>query len=149
MEQKVVVRNGMDRLRYVILFELLLVAGLVPLGALVFQQPIHNIGLLAVTLSLKAMLVSLLYNWAFDQIDARAGRVSSQRSLIGRIVHAVGLEVWLVLTSMPIVIWWLGLTIPQALLMDLTVSTIVMVYTFIYSWCYDRLFPLPHTVAVP
>lgn len=149
MEQKVVVRNGMDRLRYVIMFELLLVAGLVPLGALVFQQPIHNIGLLAAILSLKAMLVSLLYNWAFDQIDARAGRVSSQRSLIGRIVHAVGLEVWLVLTSMPIVIWWLGLTIPQAILMDLTVSTIVMVYTFIYSWCYDRLFPLPCAVVAP
>lgn len=147
MEQKVVVRNGMDRLRYVILFELLLVAGLVPLGAVVFQQPMHNIGLLAAVLSLKAMLVSLLYNWAFDQIDARAGRVSSQRSLLGRIIHAVGLEVWLVLTSMPIVIWWLGVTIPQAILMDLTVSTIVMVYTFIYSWGYDRLFPLPLAAA--
>ena len=147
MERKVVVRNGMDRLRYVILFELLLVAGLVPLGAVVFQQPMHNIGFLAAILSLKAMLVSLLYNWAFDEFDARAGRVSSQRSLIGRVLHAVGLEVWLVLTSMPIVIWWLGITLPQAILMDLTVSTIVMVYTFVYSWCYDRLFPLPRAVA--
>ena len=147
MEQKVVVRNGFDRLRYVILFELLLVAGLVPLGAVVFQQPMHNIGLLAAILSLKAMLVSLLFNWVFDQIDARAGRVSSQRSLLGRILHAVGLEVWLVLTSMPIVIWWLGITIPQAIMMDLTVSTIVMGYTFIYSWVYDRLFPLPHAAV--
>ena len=142
MQQKVVVRNGMDRLRYVILFELVLVAGLVPMGAIVFQKPMHNIGLLAAILSLKAMLVSLLYNWAFDQIDARAGRISSQRSFIGRVLHAVGLEVWLVLTSLPIVMWWLGITITQAILMDLTVSTIVMVYTFIYSWGYDRLFPL-------
>ena len=147
MEQKVVVRNGLDRLRYVILFELLLVAGLVPLGAIVFQQSMHDIGLLAAILSLKAMLVSLLFNWVFDQIDARAGRVSSQRSLLGRILHAVGLEVWLVLTSMPIVIWWLGITIPQAIMMDLAVSTIVMVYTLIYSWVYDRLFPLPHAAA--
>ena len=147
MEQKVVVRNGLDRLRYVILFELLLVAGLVPLGAIVFQQSMHDIGLLAAILSLKAMLVSLLFNWVFDQIDARAGRVSSQRSFLGRILHAVGLEVWLVLTSMPIVIWWLGITIPQAIMMDLAVSTIVMVYTLIYSWVYDRLFPLPHAAA--
>jgi hypothetical protein len=53
--------------------------------------------------------IAIAYNWAFDQVDARAGRISSQRSHVGRIssqrshvgriVHALGFEVSLTLTS--------------------------------------------------
>ena len=147
MKHSIVIRSRMDRLRYAVLFELLLISILAPLGAVVFERQVVEIGLLAAILCFKAVLVSLIYNWIFDLIDARAGRIPTQRKVVARVVHAVGLEVWLVLTSLPIVMWWLGLTIGQAILMDLSVSTFVVVYTFGFAWTYDRLFPVVQPAA--
>ena len=143
MKKTIAVRTGRDRLRYSFLFELLLIAILAPAGALVLDRQVLDVGLLATVLSLKAMLFNLVYNWLFDHWDVRRGRVPTERSLLGRVLHAVGFECGLVLTSLPIVIWWLGLTLLQALIMDLAVTAIVVAYTLLFGWCYDRLFPVP------
>ena len=46
---------------------------------------------------------------------------------------------------MPIYMWWLGLTILEAVAMDLVVTSFVVVYTYIFTLGYDRVFPvLPH-----
>ncbi len=142
MTSAIAIRTGRDRLRYVVLFEVLLIALLAPLGAAVLDRPVLEIGTLGLVLSLKAMIVNLIYTWLFDVMDAKSGRIPSKRSLAGRILHAVGLEVGLVATSLPIVIWWLELTLGQALLMDLVISLVVVVYTFLFSWSYDRLLPV-------
>ena len=142
MQKAVVIRSGMDRLRYTCLFEIFLLVILVPVGAMVLDKHMADIGLLSIVLSLKAMLFNLIYNWIFDRLDARAGRIPSERSVIGRVIHAVGFEVGLVLTSLPIVTWWLGLSIFQALLMDLVISSFVVVYTLAFTWGYDLLFPV-------
>ena len=147
MKNTIVVRSGRDRLRYTFLFELLLIAFLAPIGALVLERQVLDVGLLAVVLSLKAMLFNLLYNWLFDRWDVRAGRIPTKRSFAGRVLHAIGFECGLVMTSLPIVIWWLGLTILQALIMDLAVTSMVVAYTIVFGWCYDRLFPVPQPLA--
>lgn len=143
MNKAIVVRTGRDRLRYTVLFELLLIAILAPLGAIVLHRQVLDVGLLSVALALKAMLFNLVYNWLFDQWDVRRGRIPTKRSFRGRILHAVGFECGLVTTSLPIVMWWLGLTLLQAILMDLAVTSIVVIYTVLFSWGYDRIFPVP------
>lgn len=147
MKNTIVIRTGRDRLRYTVLFELLLIAILAPVGALVLQRHILNVGLLSVVLSLKAMAFNLVYNWYFDQWDVRAGRIPTKRSVVGRVLHAVGFECGLVMTSLPIVIWWLDLTLLQALIMDLAVTSIVVAYALLFSWGYDRLFPVPQSLV--
>ena len=142
MKNSVVIRSGKDRLRYTCSFELFLLMILAPVAALVFDLPLAEMGLLSVILSLKAMLFNLIYNWIFDLLDQRAGRVPTERSFIGRIIHAMGFEFGLFLTSLPIVMWWLGLSLLQAFLMDLVVTSFVVVYTFVFTWGYDRLFPV-------
>lgn len=92
MTTKVVLRSGKDRLRYAISFEMLLMVFLIPAGAIFFDKPMAEIGALGVALAVKAMLLNLIYNWVFDRIDAKAGRVSSQRSTLGRLLHAVGFD---------------------------------------------------------
>jgi len=143
MRKTIVVRTAGDRLRYSILFELLLLVILASVGTLVLKRQILDVGLLAVVLAVKAMLFNLAYNWLFDRLDVRAGRVPTLRSPIGRIVHAVGFECGLVLTSLPLVIWWLDFTLLQALIMDLAVTSFVVAYTIVFGWGYDRLFPVP------
>lgn len=145
MENKVVLRTGKDRLRYTLMFEVCLILFLVPAGSLFFERGVSDIGMLAVILSLKAMLFNFVYNWALDHWDARAGRVPTERNVMWRVLHAVGLEIGLVLTSLPIVMWWLGLTILQALVMDIVITSFVVVYTFVFTWVYDRVFPVYQT----
>lgn len=142
MENKVVLRTGKDRLRYTLMFEVCLMLFLVPAGSLFFEREASDIGVLAAILALKAMLFNFVYNWAFDHWDAKAGRIPTERRFIGRAAHAIGLEIGLVLTSLPIVMWWLGLTILQALVMDLVITSFVVVYTFAFTWVYDRVFPV-------
>jgi uncharacterized membrane protein len=142
MSQKIATRSGKDRLRYTLSFEITLMIFLIPAGALFFDKGFTEIGILGLALSIKAMIVNFIYNWAFDQIDARAGRVSSDRKTLGRILHASGFEITLLITSMPIYMWWLSLSLTQAFLTDLVVTSFVVLYTYFFTLGYDRLFPV-------
>ncbi|MGI9356527.1 MAG: PACE efflux transporter [Rhizobiaceae bacterium] len=149
MSNTIALRSGKDRLRYTMTFEVSLMAFLVPAGAIFFDKGLADIGLLGLVLSVKAMLVSLLYNWAFDRFDARSGRISSDRSPFGRGAHAVGFELFLLVTSLPIYCWWLNLTISEAVMTDIVVTTFVVAYTYLFTLGYDRVFPVvPHHVLI-
>lgn len=142
MSEKIAKRTGRDRIRYAIVFEMGLMAFLIPAGAAFFEKEMKDIGILGVVLSAKAMLLSLVYNWAFDHFDARAGRVSSQRSTVGRMLHAVGFEGSLTITSLPIYVWWLNIGVLDALAADIVITTFVVAYTYAFTLAYDRIFPL-------
>lgn len=142
MSQTATMRSGRDRLRYTLTFEASLMLMLIPAGAAFFDKGLADIGLLGVILSLKAMLVNLVYNWVFDRFDANANRISSDRSTIGRIMHASGFEVSLLITSLPIYVWWLNITLVEALLTDLVVTSFVVFYTYLFTLGYDRRFPV-------
>lgn len=142
MTEKAVLRSGRDRLRYTFTFEMTLMAMLIPAGTVFFDKALTEIGGLAVVLSGKAMVLNLVYNWLFDLFDARAGRVSSERSHMGRLLHAVGFELTLTLTSLPIYMWWLGIGLFEALAADIVVTSFVVAYTYVFTLVYDRLFPV-------
>lgn len=149
MSQSPAMRTGKDRLRYTVTFEMTLLMLLVPAGAAFFDKGWADIGLLGLILSAKAMVVNLIYNWVFDHIDARASRISSDRSTLGRLLHAVGFELTLLITSLPIYAWWLNITWLEALVTDLVVTSLVVVYTYMFTLGYDRLFPVvPRSVPV-
>lgn len=142
MSKNVKLRSGKDRLRYTILFEAVLFAMLIPAGAIFFGKDLADIGVLGAFLLVKAVLLGLLYNWVFDKVDASRGRVSSDRRLVGRIVHAVGFELTLLITSVPIYCWWLDITVVAAVMVDLVVTSLVVAYTYLFTLAYDRLFPV-------
>ena len=140
-------RSGWDRLRYTVIFEGLLIVTLAGALAFITDRDPADTGTLAVLLSVKAMLINLFYNYVFDRIDVRYGRIPTQRSLKGRAVHAIGFEIILSLTSLPIVMWWLGFTWWQAVLLDLGMMSVVVVYTFLFTLGYDRWFPVIQPAA--
>ncbi len=152
MTTEVLIRGKWDRLRYTLIFEALLIVLLAPTGAILFDRDALDVGLLSLILSIKAMLVSLIYNYIFDRVDARNGRVPTQRSLKGRIVHALGFELVLICTSLPIIVWWLQLGWLEALIADLMIVAIVVLYTLVFTRAYDHLFPViqePLNTACP
>jgi len=142
MPDKTILRTGRDRLRYSISFEVTLMAMLIPVGAVFFDKPLAEIGLLGVVLSLKAMVMHLVYNWVFDRIDARSARISSERSHVMRVVHAIGFEASLTLTSLPILMIWLKIGMYEALAADIVVTTFIVAYTYVFALAYDKAFPV-------
>lgn len=148
MQEKTVLRSGRDRLRYTLTFEASLMAMLIPVGTVFFDISLAEIGLLGVILSSKAMVLNLGYNWAFDRMDAKAGRISSERSHFGRILHALGFELTLMTTSLPLLMFWLQIGAFEALATDLVVTSFVVAYTYVFTLLYDRAFPLRRACAV-
>ena len=142
MANNTALRSGRERVQYTVAFEVILMAILVPAGALLLDKSIAEVGVLGVILVLKAMVMGLIYNWFFDRFDAKSGRVASDRSTMGRILHAVGFEMSLLITSIPIYMWWFDFSMLQAISTDIVVTTFVVGYTYVFSLVYDRKFPV-------
>ena len=142
MATDIVIRTGMDRARYAILFEGILVVLFSIVTALLFEHDLLAMGGLAVMLSLIALVVTFIYNYAFDHLDVRNGRVPTQRTRGWRIVHAVGFEATLVVFGLPLIMWWLDFTFWEALIFDIGAMAAVVVYTYFFTLAYDRIFPV-------
>lgn len=142
MAQNVKLRSLKDRIRYTVIFETILLTMIVPAGMIFYDRGIWDIGLLGVVLVIKAMIFNIIYNYIFDRIEARTGRVANDRPHKWRVVHAIGFEVTLAITSIPIYTWWLNITVLEAIIIDLVVTTFIVGYTYVYTLVYDFVFPI-------
>jgi uncharacterized membrane protein len=52
-------------------------------------------------------------------------------------------EVALLVMFVPIIAWWLDVSFNHALAMNLGLAAFFLVYTFVFSWSFDRIFGLP------
>ena len=135
-------RTMRDRIRHSILFELLGLALMTPLGALAFDMPMHDIGVIGVGSATLAMLWNYIYNYGFDHIMLRL-RGTTAKTLAIRVIHAVLFEVGLLIALMPLIALYLGISLVQALIMDMAFALFYMVYAFVFNLTYDRVFPAP------
>lgn len=142
MATDIVIRTGLDRLRYALLFEGILVVLLSAAMALMFDRDFLDMGVLSVLLSLMALLINFVYNYIFDTIDVRYGRIPTERSRKGRIVHALGFEFTLVIVGIPIIMWWMNWGLWQAIVFDVVAMAAIVVYTYFFTLAYDRVFPV-------
>ena len=66
-----------------------------------------------------------------------------EKRLIERVLHALIFELGLLLVALPLTALWLGISLWQALWLDIGFSLFFVLYAFGYNLAYDRLFPLP------
>ncbi|HVL76879.1 MAG TPA: PACE efflux transporter [Noviherbaspirillum sp.] len=98
-------------------------------------------GALSVTTSLIAALWNFVFNMLFEAWESRQARRG--RSLLRRLVHAVAFEAVLFAMFVPLIAWWLDVTLLHALAMNTGLAVFFLVYTFVFAWCFDRIFGLP------
>ncbi|HIE5439375.1 TPA: PACE efflux transporter [Serratia marcescens] len=98
-------------------------------------------GPLAVVITTIAVSWNFIYNYLFEWWESR--QVSRARTLKRRILHAVGFQLTLVVYLIPLIAWWMGITLWQALLLDMALIVIIPCYTFVFNWAFDKLFGLP------
>lgn len=135
-------RSFRDRLRHAIFFELIALAIVTPMGAVIYGIELHAMGLVSLVCATLATLWNMGFNWVFDR-GMRHVTGSTRKSGSIRILHAIAFEIGLLAVLLPFIAWYLQITLWQALVMDLSFALFYMGYAFVYNWAYDRLFPLP------
>jgi len=136
------IRSGLDRLRYALVFEAILIV-LMGIAFWAFSdRSFAESGTLAAILSVVALIVALLYNYVLDRVDAHFGRVPTERTTLARIGHAVGFEFLLVVLTLPVIMWWMEWGFWQALMFDIVSIAFVVVYTYLFTLAYDRIYPV-------
>ncbi|MCR4467261.1 PACE efflux transporter [Burkholderia sp. SCN-KJ] len=133
------------RIVYVAMFEVLgIVVASSVLGMLSGASATAS-GLLGVMISTTGVIVNFLYNLGFEAWERR--RAETTRTVARRVVHAIGFQVALVTFLIPLIAWWLGVSLWQAFLYDAVLIVFFPIFTFAYNWSFDSVFGLPDAVT--
>ena len=135
-------RTTADRIRHAISFEAIGIIIATPLAAFAFHLPGGDSAVIVIASATVAMLWNYIYNLGFDHVMQRQTGSTAKTTRI-RIVHAVLFELGLLAIMLPLVAWYLQISIWQALIMDIALALFYMAYAFVFNWAYDRVFPLP------
>ena len=135
-------RGFADRIRHAVCFEVIGLILVTPLGAWLFDKPMFDIGVLALSCATIATVWNYIYNLGFDLLMRRV-LGHTRKSPLLRVFHAVLFEGGLLVVLMPLIAWYLGVTLWQAFMMDLSFAAFYLIYAFIYNWAYDVIFPIP------
>lgn len=133
-------RTTLDRIRQALAFEILGILIVTPLFAWLFVHPMGDIGALAIISGTLATLWNYIFNLGFDHALLR-WRGTARKSLPLRIAHATLFELSFMALLLPVVAWWLDISLLAALVMDLSFAAFYLVYTFVFTCGYDRLYP--------
>ena len=139
-------RTTKDRLRHAISFEVIGLLIFAPLASLVFGYELHTMGVIAVAASITATLWNYFYNILFDKAMLKL-RGSVHKTVPIRVLHAVLFEGGLLVLFMPMIAWYLGISLWDAFVMDIAMAGFYLVYAFVYNWAYDKVFPIPDSTS--
>lgn len=134
-------RTVKDRVRHAISFEILGILLVIPLGAWLFDKPMHDIGVVAVVSATIATGWNYFYNLGFDHAMQRL-RGDVRKTIPIRVFHALLFEIGLLIVLLPFIAWYLGVSVIHAFQMDISFALFYVVYAFVFNWAYDVIFPV-------
>ena len=102
---------------------------------------VSSTGPLAIMITVTATLWNMAFNYLFEAWEKR--QADRTRTVRRRILHAVGFQATLICFLIPLIAWWLEITLVRAFLLDVVFIIYVPFYTFAYNWAFDRIFGVP------
>lgn len=135
-------RTFQDRLRSILLFELIGLILVSPLASWITGHGISETGLLVLIISLIAMAWNGLFNHVFDRIELAYGGHLSTRGWWVRFMHAALFELGLVMATVPLIAWWLNIGWWDAVILDAGFIAFYLLYTLLFNRAYDHFYPL-------
>lgn len=139
-------RTTKDRIRQALSFELIGLLLSVPLAAFTFGFDAGKTGVLGVVGATMATTWNYLFNLMFDHGLKRLTG-STRKTLKMRFLHAISFELGLMLAFLPVIAWWMDIGLLEALVVDIAFVVFYLIYAFVFTWCYDTLFPDPDANA--
>ena len=128
-----------------VLYELLALAFVAPMLSWLFGRSGWSTMALTLTMSTIALGWNYGFNALFERWEAR--QAVKGRSWRRRVAHGLGFEGGLALILVPVMSLWLNITLWQALVADIGILLFFLVYTVVFTWCFDLVFGLPSSSA--
>lgn len=95
----------------------------------------------SIVASSVAMLWNLVFNAGFEAWEALQS--AKGRGMARRIVHALLFEGGLVVLLIPLTAWWFSVSLLEALAYEAALILAFLIYTYGFTWTFDRMFGLP------
>ncbi|MDV7509057.1 PACE efflux transporter [Acinetobacter baumannii] len=109
--------------------------------ALLAGDSVEHTGPLSVMITTIAVTWNFIYNILYEKWEAR--QESKSRTVKRRIAYAIGFQITLVMFLIPLIAWWMNISLVAAFWLDVAFIIIIPIYTFIFNWTFDKLFGLP------
>ncbi|MFD2646163.1 PACE efflux transporter [Pseudomonas japonica] len=122
-------------------YELIAVFCIAPAFTLVYDSGLAHSTALSLLISTVAMSWNMLYNHVFERIERTLA--NRERTLGRRVIHSLGFEGGLTLILVPLVSYWLDISLLQALMTNLALFVFFFFYAFAFQWGFDKLFDVP------
>ncbi|AOA59902.1 chlorhexidine efflux PACE transporter AceI [Acinetobacter larvae] len=130
------------RIIHALSYEIILLVIIAIALSFIFRVPLDVTGGLGIAMALTSVIWNMIFNHFFEKFEHKR---KLKRTVMLRVCHAIGFEGGLMLVTIPMVAYAMEMTMLQAILLDLSMTTCILVYTFIFQWCYDlieeRYFP--------
>ena len=130
------------RLIHAISYEVILLVIIAIALSFIFSMPLEVTGILGVIMAVISVIWNMIFNHYFEKVEHK---YQWKRTIPLRILHAIGFEGGLMLATIPIIAYMMKMSFIDALILDFGLTMCILVYTFIFQWCYDmveeRFFP--------
>ena len=97
--------------------------------------------------SFTVFLLTLTHTKVFDCFLWRTTGSLAKTGKV-RLLHCVSYELAGAALSIPLTLWLLDFNLTQALWREALMFVVFLLYTYLYNYGYDRLFPVPHAQPV-
>lgn len=124
------------RIVHALSYEIILLVIIAIALSFIFEVPLDVTGGLGVAMAVTSVIWNMIFNHYFEKLEQKR---QFKRTIKIRILHAIGFEGGLMLLTIPMVAYAMDMGIFQAILLDLSMTTCILVYTFIFQWCYDAI----------
>ncbi len=125
------------------LYEGIAIAVVTPTLAIAFSHPPGSAFVLSAVMSSIALAWNYLFNTVFERWESR--QLVKGRSLARRVAHGMGFEGGLAIILMPVMAYWLDVSLMTAFVADLGLLAFFFVYTVAFTWAFDKVFGLPQS----
>lgn len=128
-------RTPLERTFHAVSYEIIGIITSAPIISFISGKPIGESGILAIIVSLIAMLWNYLFNVLFDKLQ---NKYRFKKNLFVRILHGIGFEVGLIMLTVPTIALLFNMSLIDALLLELGMLIYFFPYTIVYNWLYDK-----------
>lgn len=124
------------RIIHALSYEVILLVIIAIALSFIFDVPMEVTGSLGIAMAVTSVVWNMIFNHFFEKFEHKH---QLKRTIKVRILHAIGFEGGLMLATIPMVAYAMNMSIWQAIVLDFGLSMCILIYTFIFQWCYDHL----------
>lgn len=122
------------RLVHALSYEVILLVIIATVLSFFLTIPLEITGILGLVIAITSVFWNIIFNNIFEKAEHK---YKFKRTIFVRILHAIGFEGGLFLVTTPMIVYALNITLFEALALDIVLTLCILVYTFVFQWCYD------------